>query len=42
MPTSDPHHHHDRAAHAPEKLPGITHVIAVGSGKGGVENPPSP
>jgi ATP-binding protein involved in chromosome partitioning len=36
MPTSEPHHHHDHADHAPEKLPGITHVIAVGSGKGGV------
>ena len=24
------------ASHGPEKLPGITHVIAVGSGKGGV------
>ena len=24
------------AAHGPEKLPGITHIIAVGSGKGGV------
>jgi ATP-binding protein involved in chromosome partitioning len=37
-----PHDHHPstplsgHAAHGPEKLPGITHVIAVGSGKGGV------
>jgi ATP-binding protein involved in chromosome partitioning len=38
-----PHDHHQhphtdasRAPHGPEKLPGITHVIAVGSGKGGV------
>src|SRR5580692_13208338 len=43
MPTTDPH---DDDQHAPgasfqasagsEKLPGIRHVIAVGSGKGGV------
>ena len=26
----------NHASHGPEKLPGITHVIAVGSGKGGV------
>jgi ATP-binding protein involved in chromosome partitioning len=37
------HHHHPGHGHesasqgqGPEKLPGITHVIAVGSGKGGV------
>jgi ATP-binding protein involved in chromosome partitioning len=26
----------NHAAHGPQKLPGITHIIAVGSGKGGV------
>lgn len=44
MQTTGPHHDHDHAPHAssqqlsagPEKLPGIKHVIAVGSGKGGV------
>ena len=43
MPTTDSHHDHQHAAGAsdrpsagPEKLPGIRHVIAVGSGKGGV------
>ena len=43
MPTTDSHHDHHHAAGAshqpsagPEKLPGIRHVIAVGSGKGGV------
>ena len=40
--THVPHDHHhphtgpSHAPHGPEKLPGITHVIAVGSGKGGV------
>src|SRR3972149_9587433 len=44
MQTTGPHHDHDHAPHASsqqpaadaEKLPGIRHVIAVGSGKGGV------
>ena len=43
MPTTDTrhdHHHGAGASHQPsaglEKLPGIRHVIAVGSGKGGV------
>jgi len=43
MQTTGPHHNHDHAPSAlsqpsagPEKLPGIRHVIAVGSGKGGV------
>ena len=43
MPTTDSHqdpHHAAGASHpptpGPEKLPGIRHVIAVGSGKGGV------
>ena len=44
MQTTGPHHDHNHAPHAssqpssaaPEKLPGIRHVIAVGSGKGGV------
>ncbi|MGH7215045.1 MAG: Mrp/NBP35 family ATP-binding protein, partial [Tepidisphaeraceae bacterium] len=44
MQTTGPHHDHDHAPNAssqqpsagPEKLPGIRHVIAVGSGKGGV------
>jgi len=43
MQTTNPHHDHQHAPHAssqasagPEKLPGIRHVIAVGSGKGGV------
>ncbi|HEX7509003.1 MAG TPA: P-loop NTPase [Polyangia bacterium] len=31
-----PHTETSHASHGPEKLPGITHVIAVGSGKGGV------
>jgi hypothetical protein len=43
MQTTNPHHDHQHAPGAssqasagPEKLPGIRHVIAVGSGKGGV------
>src|SRR5947208_9097162 len=44
MQTTGPHHDHDHAPNTssqqpsagPEKLPGIRHVIAVGSGKGGV------
>src|SRR5713101_1612511 len=44
MQTTGPHHDHDHAPNtssqqpsaSPEKLPGIRHVIAVGSGKGGV------
>ncbi len=43
MQTTKPQHNDDRspiarlqASAAPEKLPGIRHVIAVGSGKGGV------
>jgi ATP-binding protein involved in chromosome partitioning len=40
MQTTGPHHDHAPSASAPsagsEKLPGIKHVIAVGSGKGGV------
>src|ERR1700675_4685885 len=44
MQTTGPHPDHDHPANAssqqpsagPEKLPGIRHVIAVGSGKGGV------
>ena len=44
MQITGPHHDHDHAPNAssqqpsagPEKLPGIRHVIAVGSGKGGV------
>src|SRR5436309_11856410 len=43
MPTTDSSHGHDHATGAaarpsesPERLPGIRHVIAVGSGKGGV------
>jgi ATP-binding protein involved in chromosome partitioning len=43
MPTTDSHHdhHHARGASSQpaagaEKLPGIRHIIAVGSGKGGV------
>jgi ATP-binding protein involved in chromosome partitioning len=43
MQTTGPHHNHDHAPSAlsqpsagPEKLPGIRHDIAVGSGKGGV------
>ncbi|CAN5209780.1 hypothetical protein BH23GEM2_BH23GEM2_24710 [soil metagenome] len=43
MQTTGPHHNDDHASSAlseasggPEKLPGIRHVIAVGSGKGGV------
>ncbi|MGD0836259.1 MAG: P-loop NTPase [Polyangia bacterium] len=40
--THVPHDHHhphtetSHAPHGPDKLPGITHVVAVGSGKGGV------
>ena len=43
MQTTDSSHGHDHApgasarpSESPEKLPGIRHVIAVGSGKGGV------
>ena len=41
MQTTGPHHDHapstsSQPSAGPEKLPGITHVIAVGSGKGGV------
>src|SRR3990172_9414513 len=43
MQTTDAHHDHQHAPGAsrqpsagPEKLPGIRHVIAIGSGKGGV------
>ncbi len=43
MQTTGTHHNHDHAPSAsskpfagPEKLPGIRHIIAVGSGKGGV------
>ena len=38
VPHDHPHPHTEAspASHGPEKLPGITHVIAVGSGKGGV------
>ena len=43
MPTTESHQDHHQAAGAshqpstgPEKLPGIRHIIAVGSGKGGV------
>jgi Mrp family chromosome partitioning ATPase len=43
MQTTNPHHDHQHAPGAssqasagPENLPGIRHVIAVGSGKGGV------
>jgi ATP-binding protein involved in chromosome partitioning len=43
MPTTESHQDHHHAAGAshqpspgPEKLPGIRHIIAVGSGKGGV------
>jgi len=43
MQTTNPHHDHQHAPGAssqasagPEKLPGIRHIIAVGSGKGGV------
>ena len=43
MQTTNPHHDHQHAPRAssqasasPDKLPGIRHVIAVGSGKGGV------
>jgi ATP-binding protein involved in chromosome partitioning len=42
MQTTNPHHEHhapgtsSQASARPEKLPGIRHVIAVGSGKGGV------
>ena len=41
MQTTDPHHDHAPSALSqpsagPEKLPGIRHVIAVASGKGGV------
>src|SRR4029077_798632 len=42
MQTTNPHHEHhapgasSQASAGPEMLPGIRHVIAVGSGKGGV------
>ena len=41
MQNTEPHHDHAPSAHSqpsvgPEKLPGIRHVIAVASGKGGV------
>ncbi|MDZ4803015.1 MAG: P-loop NTPase, partial [Bryobacteraceae bacterium] len=43
MQTTNPNHHQQHAPDAPpqsevnvEKLPGIRHIIAVGSGKGGV------
>src|ERR671910_538408 len=43
MQTTDSSHGHDHApgasarpSESPERLPGIRHVIAVGSGKGGV------
>ena len=42
MQTTNPHHEHhapgasSQASAGSEKLPGIRHVIAVGSGKGGV------
>ncbi len=38
VPHDHPHPHAqaNHASHGPEKLPGITHVIAIGSGKGGV------
>jgi len=41
MQKNDPHHDHapdalSRPSVGPEKLPGIRHVIAVASGKGGV------
>ena len=43
METPDPHHGHEhghgpspKPSAGPEKLPGIRHIIAIGSGKGGV------
>ena len=41
MPSTGPHHDHAPSASSqlsagPEKLPGIRHIIAVASGKGGV------
>ena len=43
METTDPHHGHQHGHGAspqpsagPEKLPGVRHIIAIGSGKGGV------